>query len=103
MTKFVTLGLEKLNSNPQSVEEIEKMHSDAVQIQVEKDQIVKLFDQCVKKNLMIKQIAGKGMFLGDLDSRWREFEARLNQFNDKIEDQKARLAKEIDNRIKELN
>ena len=30
--KFIKVGLEKLNSNPQSVEEIEKMHADAVQI-----------------------------------------------------------------------
>lgn len=101
--KFVKMGLEKLNSNPQSVEEIEKMHQDAMQIQVEKDDIVKLFDQCAKKNLMIKQIAGQGMRLGDLESMWREFDARLNAFNDKIEDQKARLRKEIDNRVKELN
>ena len=28
--RFIKTGLEKLNSNPQSVEEIEKMHSDAV-------------------------------------------------------------------------
>lgn len=28
--KFIKNGLEKLNSNPQSVEEIEKMHQDAV-------------------------------------------------------------------------
>ncbi len=30
------------------------MHLDAVQIQVEKEDIVKIFDQCEKKNLMIK-------------------------------------------------
>jgi hypothetical protein len=36
------------------VEEIEKMHQDAMQIQVEKDDIVKMFSQCEKKNLMIK-------------------------------------------------
>jgi hypothetical protein len=30
------------------------MHADAMQIQVEKDDIVKLFEQCEKKNLMIK-------------------------------------------------
>ena len=41
--KFIKAGLSKLNSNPQSVEEIEKMHQDAMQIQVEKDDTVKLF------------------------------------------------------------
>ena len=84
--KFIKTGLEKLNSNPQSVEEIEKMHQDAVQIQVEKEDIVKIFDQCAQKNLMIKQIAGQGMRLSEIESMWREFDARLNAFNDKIED-----------------
>jgi hypothetical protein len=35
---------------------------------------------------MIKQITGQGMRLGDLESMWREFDARLGAFNDKIED-----------------
>jgi dynein heavy chain 2 len=101
--KFIKAGLSKLNSNPQSVEEIEKMHQDAMQIQVDKDDIVKMFNQCEKKNLMIKQITGKSVGLAELESMWREFDARINAFNDKIEDQKDRLRKEIDARIKELN
>ena len=36
--------------------------------------------------------------MGEIESMWREFDARLNAFNDKIEDQKARLKKEIDAR-----
>ena len=52
---------------------------------------------------MIKQIAGQGMRLHEIDSMWREFDARLGAFNDKIEDQKVRLRKEIDSRSKELN
>ena len=43
------------------------------------------------------------MRLGEIESMWREFDARLNAFNDKIEDQKTRLRKEIDSRAKELN
>lgn len=79
------------------------MHTDAMQIQVEKDDIVRIFEQCEKKNMMIKQITGQSMRLGDLESMWREFDARISAFNDKIEDQKTRLRKEIDARIKELN
>ena len=52
---------------------------------------------------MIKQIAGQGMRLGEIESMWREFDARLSAFNDKIEDQKIRLRQEIDKRAKELN
>lgn len=70
---------------------------------MEKEDIVQIFDQCEKKNLMIKQIAGQGMRMGEIESMWREFDARLNAFNDKIEDQKERLRKEIDSRAKELN
>jgi ElaB/YqjD/DUF883 family membrane-anchored ribosome-binding protein len=101
--RFIRAGLDKLNSNPQSVEEIERMHQDAMQIQGDKDDIVKAFEQCEKKNLMIKQITGQSMRLGDLESMWREFDARISAFNDKIEDQKSRLRKEIDARIRELN
>jgi len=64
---------------------------------------VKLFEQCEKKNLMIKQTAGHGVLLGELEGQWREFDARLSAFNDKIEEQKDRLKKEIDSRAKELN
>lgn len=41
--------------------------------------------------------------MGEIESMWREFDARLNAFNDKIEDQKDRLRKEIDARAKDLN
>ena len=101
--KFIRSGLDKLNTNPQSVEEIEKMHQDAMTIQVEKDDIVKIFERCEKKNLMIKQITGQSMRLGELESMWREFDARISAFNDKIEDHKTLLQKEIDTSIKELN
>ena len=43
------------------------------------------------------------MRMGEIESMWREFDARLNAFNDKMEDQKERLKKEIDNRTKDLN
>ena len=37
---FIQKGLEKLNSNPQSVEEIEQMHNDAIELGVERESIV---------------------------------------------------------------
>lgn len=42
------------------------------------------------------------MALQELESKWREFEALLAIFNDKIEDQRKRLAEEIDKRTKTL-
>jgi dynein heavy chain 2 len=74
-----------------------------MQIQVERDDIVKLFEECEKKNLMIKQMTGQAKGFGEIESMWREFDARLNAFNDKIEDQKTRLRKEIDSRAMQLN
>jgi hypothetical protein len=50
---------------------------------------------------MIKQQQGRGMQLQELESKWREFEALLGIFNDKIEDQRKRLAEEIDKRVKQ--
>lgn len=43
------------------------------------------------------------MQLQELESKWREFEALLGIFNDKIEDQRKRLAEEIDKRVKQTN
>ena len=90
-------------SNPTSVDEIEAMHKDAMEIETNKGKYVEIFESLKKKNLMIKQIQGQGMGLTELESRWREFEARLGAFNDKIEDQKQRLREEIDKRIKSLS
>lgn len=41
---FIMKGLKKLNSNPTSVEEIEQMHSDAIQIGMEKEAIARLYE-----------------------------------------------------------
>lgn len=50
---------------------------------------------------MVKQSQGQGLRLGDLESKWREFNSRLDIFNDKIESQKNRLREEIDKRAKQ--
>lgn len=65
-----------------------------------KDKIQAIFDGLIGKNKMIKQQQGKGMALQELESKWREFEALLGIFNDKIEDQRKRLAEAIDKRSK---
>jgi hypothetical protein len=57
-----------------------------MQIGIEKTAIVKLFDGVEKKNKMIKQMTGTAVPLRDIESGWREFDARLGAFNDKIED-----------------
>ena len=52
---FIQMGLQKLNSNPQSAEEIDQMHTDAIELGVQKDGMMKIFDGCQQKNRMIKQ------------------------------------------------
>jgi uncharacterized small protein (DUF1192 family) len=52
---------------------------------------------------MIKQMTGQAMRLGEIEGMWREFDARLGAFQDKIEEQKARLVQELDNKIASLN
>jgi len=39
----------------------------------------------------------------EIESMWREFDARLAAFQDKIEEQKARLLKQLDSDVKTLN
>jgi hypothetical protein len=78
---FIRKGLEKLSKNPKSVEEIEQMHNDAMQIGVEKGSIVKIFSGCELKSKMIKQMTGVAMRgMGEIESMWREFDARLAAF-----------------------
>jgi uncharacterized small protein (DUF1192 family) len=75
-----------------------------VQIGVEKGAIVKIFSGCELKSKMIKQMTGIAMRgMGEIESMWREFDARLAAFQDKIEEQKARLVQELDSKIKTLN
>lgn len=101
---FVKKGLEKLSKNPKSVEEIEQMNNDAIAIGVEKATIVKTFQGCELKSKMIKQMTGVAMRgMGEIESMWREFDARLAAFQDKIEEQKTRLVQELDSRVKTLN
>ena len=84
------------------MDEIEAMHKAAMDIEGNKQHYVELFAGLQKKNHMIKQIQGQGRALQELESKWREFDARLGAFNDKIEDQKKRLREEIDKRAKSL-
>ena len=79
------------------------MHNDAIELGVEKDGIVKIFEGCERKNKMIKQMKGTSMKLGEIEAMWKFFDARLASFQDKIEDQKARLVQELDNRVKTMN
>lgn len=59
--QYIRKGLDKLSVNPKSVEEIEKMHDDALEIGAEKDGVIRIFDNCQEKNKMIKQLTGKAM------------------------------------------
>lgn len=78
---FIKKGLEKLSKNPKSVEEIELMNKHAMEIGVEKGSIVKIFQGCELKNKMIKQMTGTAMRgMGEIESMWREFDARLAAF-----------------------
>lgn len=86
--QFVLNAQDKLSANPKSIDEIEAMNKDAMEIGRQKSEIQTIFDGLQKKNLMIKQSQGTGMKLGDLESKWNEFNSRLAFFNDKIEDQK---------------
>jgi len=52
---------------------------------------------------MIKQITGQAMRLGNIEGQWREFDARLGAFQDKIDEQKDRLKKELNTKITTLN
>ena len=100
--QFVRSAQEQLSSNPQSVDEIEAMNAAAMDIGSRKQHYSELYEGLREKNRMIKQIQGQGKALQDLESKWREFDARLAAFNEKIAGQRQRLAEEIDKRGKSL-
>jgi hypothetical protein len=57
------------------------MNEDAMKIGVEKGAIVNTFKGCEQKSKMIKQMTGKNMRgMGEIESMWREFDARLAAF-----------------------
>lgn len=57
------------------------MNTDAMAIGVEKGAIVKVFAGCEQKSKMIKQMTGVAMRgMGEIESMWREFDARLAAF-----------------------
>lgn len=66
------------------MEEIEVMHTNAVQLGVEREGIVSIYEGCEKKNKMIKQMKGTAMNLSEIESMWKYFDARLATFQDKI-------------------
>ena len=52
-----------------------------MKIGVEKGAIVNTFKGCEQKSKMIKQMTGKNMRgMGEIESMWREFDARLAAF-----------------------
>ena len=56
--QFVRLAQEQLSSNPQSVSEIEAMHSAAMEIETNKKQFGATYIGLREKNRMIKQLMG---------------------------------------------
>ena len=57
------------------------MNKHAMDIGVEKTEILKIFQGCELQNKMIKQMTGTAMRgMGEIESKWREFDARLLQF-----------------------
>jgi hypothetical protein len=61
------------------------MHNHAIQLGMEKDGIMKIFQGAEEKNKMIKQMKGTSVNISEVESMWKFFESRLAQFNDKIE------------------
>ena len=78
---FIKKGLDKLSKQPKSVEEIEQMNQDAMQIGIDKGSVVEIFKGCEQKSKMIKKMTGSAMRgMGEIESMWREFDARLAAF-----------------------
>lgn len=101
--QFIDDGMKKLNARPQSVEEIGKAKAEAVEIASKKSKYIELYNQCEQKNYVLMQISGEGAHIGDMQSRWKNFDVALNAFSSMIDEQKNVLKQETDKRIKALN
>ena len=83
---FITLGNQKLNTKPTSVEEIGKAKAEAVEISNKKSTFLNLYNQCEERNKLLRMIAGEGANINDFRARWVNFESSLNAFSDMIDE-----------------
>lgn len=101
--KFIDEGMKKLNSRPQSVEEIGQAKAEAVEIASKKSSFVNLYNQCEERNKILIQISGEGVQISDMQNRWENFDVALSAFSSMIDEQKNVLKQETDKRIQALN
>ena len=79
------------------------MQRAVMEIEEQKEGYENMLKHLKTKNSMIKTSTGKGVSLQELDSKWREFEARLGAFIDKIKIQNKKLREEVDKRGIDIN
>ena len=88
---FITIGNQKLNTKPTSVEEIGKAKAEAMEIANKKNTYLNLYNQCEERNKLLRMIAGEGANINDFRARWVNFESSLNAFSDMIDEQRKVL------------
>ena len=90
--QFIDNSMKKLNVRPQSVEEIDK--AKAVEIAGKKNKYVELYNQYEVRNRVLMQISEEGAHIGEIQSRWKNFDVALNAFSSMIDEQKNVLKQE---------
>ena len=101
--QFIDDSMKKLNTRPQSVEKIGKVKVEAVEIANKKNKYVELYNQCEERNRVLMQISEEGAPIGEIQSRWKNFDVALNAFSPMIDKQKNVLKQETDKHIHTLN
>ena len=84
--QFIDDSMKKLNVRPQSIEEIDKVKVEAVEIaNKKKNKYVELYNQCEERNRVLMQISEEGAPIGEIQSRWKNFDVALNAFSPMID------------------
>ena len=98
---FLKLANERLNSRPQTLDEISVAKKDANEVSQKKQEMLELYKNTLDKNKLLRQTAGHGVVLSNLQQRWQNFEVNIDAFGEMIEEQKKVVRQELNKRLQE--
>ena len=99
LDQFLEKSMSKLGTKPQTVSEVNNARTAVLEINQQKRQYMKSYEECQEKNKLLRQVGGQNVNISDLESRWHNLGIALNAYSSTIEQQKEMIKVEIGNRI----
>ncbi|PRP81711.1 hypothetical protein PROFUN_10811 [Planoprotostelium fungivorum] len=96
-------AVEKLAKRPTNVEEITHANETYKNLQSEKPTYQEVYDSAESKNNFLKSVAGAGMNLGTLQSKWEQFHISMEYHEVMVSEQVEAIKTGIEGRISNFN